>query len=35
MVPEKTSDLQGDFFEVPAKYKAQKSILFGRFESEQ
>jgi len=34
MVHEKTNDAQGAFFEVPAKHKDQKSILFGRFESE-
>ena len=34
MVHEKTSDPQGAFFEVSAKYKSQKPILFGRFESE-
>ena len=30
---EKTSGAQGTFFEVPAKHKCQKPILFGRFES--
>jgi len=34
MVHEKASDVQGAFFEVPAKHKDQKSILFGRIESE-
>jgi len=34
MVHKKTSDAQGAFFEVPSKYKGQKSILFGRVESE-
>jgi len=34
MVRENTSDTQGAFFEVPAKHKGQKPILFGRFESE-
>jgi len=34
MVCEKTSDAQEAFFEVPAKRKGQKSILFGRIESE-
>ena len=34
MVHEKTSDTQGAFFEVPAKYKGQNPILLGRFESE-
>ena len=34
MVHEKTSNAQGAFFEVPAKHKSQKPILFERFESE-
>ena len=34
MVRENTSDTQGAFFEVPAKHKGQKPILFGRVESE-
>ena len=34
MVHEKTSNAQGAFFEVPAKHEDQKSILFGRVESE-
>ena len=34
MVRENISDVQGSFFEVPAKHKDQKSILFG-IESEQ
>jgi len=34
MAHEKISDTQGAFFEVPAKRKGQKLILFGRFESE-
>ena len=34
MVHEKTSDAQGTFFEVPAKRKDQKPILFGRIEPE-
>ena len=34
MIHDKASDAQGAFFEVPAKHKDQKSILFGRFESE-
>jgi len=34
MVHEKTSDAQGAFFEVPAKHKGQKPILFGRFKFE-
>jgi len=34
MVHGKNSDAQGAFFEVPAKHKSQKPILFGRFESE-
>ena len=29
-----SSDAQGAFFEVPAKHKGQKSILFGRIKSE-
>ena len=35
MVHEKTSDVQGSFFEVPTKHKGQKPILFGRIESKQ
>jgi len=34
MVRENISDVQGSFFEVPAKHKGQKSIFFGRIESE-
>jgi len=34
MVHEKISDVQGVFFEVPAKHKGQKPILLGIFESE-
>ena len=34
MVRKKTSDAQGAFFEVPAKHKGQKAILFGKIESE-
>jgi len=34
MVCEKTSDAQGAFFEVPAKHKGEKPILFGKIESE-
>ena len=34
MVRKKTSDAQGTFFEVPAKRKGQKPILFRRTESE-
>ena len=34
MVHEKTGDAQGAFFEVTAKYKGHKLILFGRLESE-
>jgi len=34
MMCEKTSDAQGAFFEVPAKRKGQKQILFERIESE-
>ena len=33
MVCENISDVQGSFFEVPAKHKGQKPILFGRIES--
>jgi len=33
MVHDKTSDAQGAFFEVPSKYKGQKSILFERIKS--
>jgi len=33
-VHEKTSDVRGALFEVPAKHKGQKPILFGRIESE-
>ena len=33
MLHEKTSDAQGAIFQVPAKRKGQKSILFGRIES--
>jgi len=35
IVHEKISDAQGAFFEVPAKHKGQKLILFGRIKSEQ
>jgi len=31
-VHENTNDAQGAFFDVPAKHKGQKPILFGRFE---
>jgi len=34
MTHEKASDALGAFFKVPAKYTAQKTILFGRIESE-
>ena len=34
MLDEKISEAQGAFFEVPAKHKGQKLILFGRFEFE-
>jgi len=34
MMHEKTSDAQGALFEVPAKHKGQKPILFRRIESE-
>ena len=34
MVYENISDVQGSLFEVPAKHKGQKPILFGRIESE-
>ena len=34
MIREKTSDAQRAFFEVPAKHKGQKLILFERIESE-
>jgi len=34
MVCEKTIDAQGAFFEVPAKHKGQKPILYGIIESE-
>ena len=34
MVHEKTNDAQGAFFEVPAKRKGQKLILFERIEPE-
>jgi len=35
MVCKKTSDAQGAFFEVPAKRKGKKPILFGRIELNQ
>ena len=34
MVREKIGDAHKSFFEVPAKWKGQKPILFGRIESE-
>ena len=34
MVRENINDVQGSFFEIPAKHRS-KSILFGRIESEQ
>jgi len=34
MVHEETNDAQAAFFEVPAKHKSQRPILFGKFESE-
>jgi len=34
MLHEKTSGAKGAFFEVPAKHKGQKPILFGKFEFE-
>ena len=34
MVHENNNDTQGAFFEVPAKHKGQKPILFERVESE-
>jgi len=34
MVHEKTSNVHGAFFEVPAKHKDRKPVLFERFESE-
>ena len=34
MMHEKTSDKHGAFFEVPAKHKSQKPILFGRIDFE-
>ena len=34
MVYEDISNVQGSFFEVPAKHKGQTPILFGRIESE-